>query len=107
MQTIGSRKLVFVSSVFSRTNVFTLVFFSLLISSLDTVQSYYMQKVLINPFSEANLLPARFYSFGALGYVAYLPIEFLVTLGVFSSMWAFSHYILWYYSRFIKKREMP
>jgi hypothetical protein len=70
------------------------------------MQSYYLQKVLINPFSEASLLPARFYTYGALGYIAYLPVEFLVTLGIFAGMWALANYMLWYYSRFIRKKGL-
>jgi hypothetical protein len=97
----------FVNQVFSRQNIFILSAFSLFLSSIDTIESYYLQRVLVNPFAEANLIPARFYEYGLLGYIAYLPVEFLATLALFVALWGLANYTLWYYTHFIRRTRRP
>jgi hypothetical protein len=65
-----------------------LAFIALIIAVIDNLQGYYMQQVMVNPYSEANAIPAGFYHYGFLGYVAYIPIDFATTLGLFVFLWA-------------------
>lgn len=59
------------------------------ISTIDGIQSYYLQQISINPFQEANAAPFSFYHFGFLGYMAYIPIESVINFAMLSVFWIF------------------
>jgi hypothetical protein len=88
---------------FSRANVARLVMMSIFLTAVDTFQSYYLQRV-VNAFSEANLMPRVFYSYGPVGYLMYAPIEFLVVFVTLAVLWFWASYVLWYHKNFILKR---
>jgi hypothetical protein len=67
---------------------------SIFISTLDTLQSYYLQTLAVNPYEEANLLPFGFFHYGFLGYIAYIPIESIVNFALLFSVWIFACIIL-------------
>ncbi len=76
---------------------------SVFLTAVDTFQSYYLQRV-VNVFSEANLIPRVFYSYGTIGYVLYAPIEFLAVFGTLTVLWFWASYVLWYHKNIIVKR---
>lgn len=87
------------SRSFSARNIVKLALVSIFLTAIDTVQSYYGQRV-VNVFSEANALPFRFYSYGFVGYLAYAPIEFLITFSTLMGLWAWASYVIWYSRNF-------
>ncbi len=90
---------------FSGANLVRLVLISVFLTSVDTIQSYYNQRV-INVFSEANAIPRWFYNFGSVGYALYAPIEFLAMFGMLLTLWAWASYILWYHKNVISNPKM-
>ena len=75
---------------------------SMLLTIVDTIQSFYLQRV-INVFSEANLLPRAFYGFGVIGYLAYVPIEFATVFATLALCWLWATYALWYHRNIVAK----
>jgi len=90
---------------FSRANLIRLVLISIFLTTVDTAQSYYYQRV-INVFNEANAFPGSFYRFGFLGYVMYAPIEFAAMFLTLLTLWAWASYVLWYHKNIISKPKM-
>jgi len=84
-----------ISETFNKPNMIKLALVSVFLTAVDTIQSFYLQRV-VNQFSEVNLLPLRFYNFGAMGYVLYFPIDFLALYGTLTILWIWASYILWY-----------
>src|SRR5580704_8828974 len=84
----------------SRANLLKLALISIFLSAVDTVQSYYLQRV-VNQFSEVNLLPLKFYNTGPVGYILYFPIDFLALFGTLAVLWIWASYILWYHKHVI------
>jgi hypothetical protein len=91
---------VWISETFNKSILIKLVLVSLFLTLVDTVQSYYLQRV-VNQFNEVNLLPMRFYNFGAVGYVLYFPIDFFALFGTLTVLWIWASYILWYHRHVI------
>jgi len=67
---------------------------SILVAGADTVQSFWLQKVSINVYSEANMLPFDFYKYGVLGYIAYWPIDAVFNFVLLLFFWGLSRQIL-------------
>ena len=84
----------------SRPNLVKLALISVFLAAVDTVQSYYLQRV-VNQFSEVNLRPLKFYSEGPVGYALYFPIDFLALFGTLTVLWIWASYILWYHKHVI------
>lgn len=68
---------------------------SIFLTVVDTLQSFYLQRV-ANTFSEANALPRLFYASGQMGYILYAPLEFLVIYATLTALWLCSWYVLQY-----------
>jgi hypothetical protein len=81
-------------------NLIKLALISVFLAAVDTIQSYYLQRV-VNQFSEVNLLPLKFYNFGAPGYILYFPIDFLALYVTLTVLWVWASYILWYHKHVI------
>jgi hypothetical protein len=87
----------------SRHNMTLLAMVSGFLASVDTLQSFYLQRV-VNQFNEVNLLPLKFYSRGFVGYLLYAPIDFLALYATLIVLWIWASYFLWYSKRFIFHR---
>ncbi|MFI5420688.1 MAG: hypothetical protein ACHQ1H_06940 [Nitrososphaerales archaeon] len=87
----------------TQANLIKLALISIFLASVDTIQSYYLQRV-VNQFSEANLLPLKFYNMGPLGYALYFPIDFLSLFATLVVLWIWASYILWYHRHVIVAR---
>ena len=87
----------------TRANLLKLALISMFLASVDTIQSYYLQRV-VNQFNEANLLPLKFYNLGAVGYALYFPIDFLSLYATLTVLWIWASYILWYHKHVIVAR---
>ena len=87
----------------SRANLTKLALISIFLAAVDTFQSYYLQRV-VNQFNEANLLPLKFYSLGAVGYALYFPIDFLTLFATLTVLWIWASYILWYHKHVVVAR---
>jgi hypothetical protein len=85
--------------VLRRRIIARLALVSAFLAAVDTIQSYYGQRV-VNVFNEANLLPVRFYNYGVAGYALYAPIDFLSIFGTLLALWAWASYVLWYRRNF-------
>lgn len=92
-----------VQETLTRANLVKLALISIFLASVDTIQSYYLQRV-VNQFSEANLLPLKFYNLGAVGYALYFPIDFLSLYATLTVLWIWASYILWYHKHVIVAR---
>jgi hypothetical protein len=90
--------------IFNKSNLARLGILAFYFVLIDSIQSYYLGKVLVNQYVELNLIPAKFYSLGVIGVVAYFPIEFLVTFGAFVVLWATGSFMLWYFRAILRKR---
>ncbi|HZW57390.1 MAG TPA: hypothetical protein VFF30_13965 [Nitrososphaerales archaeon] len=86
----------------SKANLTKIGLISVFITLVDTVQSYYGQRV-INVFTEFNAIPAIYYSHGLVGYLVYSPIEFSVVYAMLLLLWFWSSYILWYHENVVSK----
>ena len=84
------------SEIFSGANVARLALMAVLFTLIDTIQSFYAQRVL-NVFTEFNFLPSLFYSHGFLGYLIYAPIECVAIFGTLSMLWLWGSYVLWFH----------
>ncbi len=93
----GSR---WIQETLARANLVKLGLISIFLASVDTIQSYYLQRV-VNQFSEANLLPLKFYNIGPVGYALYFPIDFLSLFATLTVLWIWASYILWYHKHVI------
>jgi hypothetical protein len=91
------------SEATSRHNLSLLGLISVFLTGVDTFQSFYLQRV-VNQFSEANLLPLKFYSNGLTGYLLYTPIDFLALFATLTVLWIWASYLLWYFKHFISNR---
>jgi hypothetical protein len=87
----------------SRHNLALLGMISGFLAGVDTFQSFYLQRV-VNQFNEVNLLPLKFYSHGLIGYLLYVPIDFLTLFATLAVLWIWASYLLWYYKRFVSPR---
>lgn len=87
----------------SRANLVRLALVSIFLTVVDTVQSYYLQRV-VNAFSEANLMPRIFYSYGPIGFVMYAPIEFLAVFATLIVLWVWASYVVWYHKNVVVKK---
>jgi hypothetical protein len=94
---LNSRKL----EAINKTNVAKLSLVALFLTLLDTVQSYYGQRVL-NIFTEFNALPAIYYSHGIEGYILYTPIEFGAIFVTIGGLWLWASYVIWFYQNFVQ-----
>lgn len=63
-------------------------------AAFDVAQSYWMQRVVVNPWSEANLLPLNFFRYGALGYIAYWPIETVAIFATLLLLWSLVSWLI-------------
>jgi hypothetical protein len=86
----------------SKTNLVRLSLMALLFTIVDTIQSFYAQKVL-NVFTEFNFLPSLFYDRGPLGFALYAPIEFSAILATLLMLWIWASYVLWFHSNVVSK----
>jgi hypothetical protein len=91
------------SDTINRHNMILLGMISAFLTGVDTVQSFYLQRV-VNQFNEVNLLPLKFYNNGIVGYIIYAPIDFLVLYGTLTVLWLWASYLLWYFKHFISPR---
>jgi hypothetical protein len=91
------------SETINRHNMILLGMISAFLTGTDTIQSFYLQRV-VNQFNEANLLPLRFYNNGIVGYILYTPIDFLVLYATLTVLWVWASYLLWYFKHFILPR---
>jgi len=80
-----------------------LAMISAFLAGVDTVQSFYLQRV-VNQFNEVNLLPIKFYSIGLVGYLLYSPIDFLALYATLTVLWIWASYLLWYYKQYLLTR---
>jgi hypothetical protein len=87
----------------SRHNLALLGMISGFLAGVDTFQSFYLQRV-VNQFNEVNLLPLNFYSHGLVGYLLYIPIDFLTLFGTLAVLWIWASYLLWYYKQYVSPR---
>lgn len=92
-----------VMSSLTRTNILRLALVSVFLTVVDTVQSFYLQRV-VSVFSEANLVPRLFYSIGYLGYILYAPIEFLAIFATLLVLWFWASYVVWYHKSIVSKK---
>ena len=92
-----------VMSSLTRTNILRLALVSVFLTVVDTVQSFYLQRV-VSVFSEANLVPSLFYSIGYLGYILYAPIEFLAIFATLLVLWFWASYVVWYHKSIVSKK---
>jgi hypothetical protein len=90
------------SETLSRTNMVRIALMALLFTIVDTIQSFYAQKVL-NVFTEFNFLPSLFYDRGPLGFALYAPIEFTAILATLLMLWIWASYVLWFHSNVMSK----
>ena len=91
------------SETINRHNMILLGMISAFLTGTDTIQSFYLQRV-VNQFNEANLLPLRFYNNGIVGYILYTPIDFLVLYATLTVLWVWASYLLWYFKHFLSPR---
>lgn len=84
----------------SRHNMSILALVSVFLTAVDTIQSFYLQRV-VNEFNEVNLLPLKFYSAGPVGYLLYAPIDFLALFATLAVLWIWASYMLWYFRLFV------
>ena len=89
----------------SKTNLVRLALVSVFLTLVDTIQSYYLQRV-INAFSEANVMPQWFYGLGPIGYILYTPIEFGAIFATLFVLWIWASYILWYHKNVVAKSSL-
>lgn len=87
----------------NKVNLVRLALVSVFLTVVDTVQSYYLQRV-VNAFSEANLMPRIFYSYGPVGFVMYAPIEFFAIFGTLIILWTWASYVVWYHKNVVVKK---
>lgn len=92
-----------VSKALERENLARLGILAFYFVLIDTIQSYYLGKVLINQYVELNAIPTKFYSFGLLGIIAYFPLEFAVTYSLFIFLWLVGSFMVWYYRNIIRR----
>lgn len=88
------------SESLNRHNLTLLALISAFLAGADTIQSFYLQRV-VNEFNEANLLPLKFYRNGVVGYILYSPIDFLALFATLIVLWVWASYLLWYYKQVI------
>jgi hypothetical protein len=88
------------SEAMTKHNLTLLAMISAFLAGVDTVQSFYLQRV-VNQFNEANLLPLKFYNNGVIGYLLYTPIDFLALYTSLLVLWIWASYLIWYYKQFI------
>jgi len=93
------------TEVFDKTNLIRLALVSGFLTAMDTIQSFYFQRV-INVFSEANVIPRWFYGFGYIGYIIYAPIEFTAMFLTLITLWAWASYVLWYYRNVVTRSAL-
>ncbi|MDG6994600.1 MAG: hypothetical protein JRN52_01645 [Nitrososphaerota archaeon] len=93
------------ADTFSSPNLVRLALMSVLFTIIDTIQSFYAQKV-INVFTEFNFLPSLFYKQGALGYALYAPIECVAMFAMFSLLWLWASYVLWFHQSVVSKMSV-
>ncbi|MHB8565860.1 MAG: hypothetical protein ACYC7D_05715 [Nitrososphaerales archaeon] len=86
----------------SKVNLTRLALVALFITLLDTIQSYYGQRV-VNAFTEFNAIPAIYYAHGLEGYVLYAPIEFGAVFLTVATLWVWASYVLWYHRNVLSK----
>jgi hypothetical protein len=91
------------SQTINRHNLVLLGMISAFLTGIDTIQSFYLQRV-VNQFNEANLLPLKFYNNGIVGYILYAPIDFLALYGTLTVLWLWASYLLWYFKHFLSRR---
>ncbi len=87
----------------NKVNLVRLALVSVFLTVVDTVQSYYLQRV-VNAFSEANLMPRIFYSYGPVGFIMYAPIEFFAIFGTLIVLWTWASYVVWYHKNVVVKK---
>lgn len=95
----------FLHETFNTTNVIRLALMSILFTLVDTIQSFYGQKVL-NVFTEFNFLPSLFYKQGILGYALYAPVECMAIFATLSVLWFWASYVLWFHHSIISKLRL-
>ena len=87
----------------SKTNVTKLSLVALFLTLLDTLQSYYGQRV-VNVFTEFNAMPAIYYSHGIEGYIMYIPVEFGAIFVTIAGLWLWASYVMWYYKNVVQMK---
>ena len=103
LQSVTSSK---VPEALSRTNLTKLALVAVFLTFLDTVQSYYGQKV-VNVFTEFNNLPAIYYNHGLAGYIMYAPIEFGAIFVTVAGLWIWASFLMWYCRNVLAKIRFP
>ena len=87
----------------NRHNMVLLGMISAFLTTIDIVQSFYLQRV-VNQFNEVNLLPLKFYNNGIFGYILYAPIDFLALYATLTVLWVWASYLLWYFKTYISPK---
>jgi len=90
------------NEAFNDQNLVRLAMLSFSLSLFDTLQSFYLQKVL-NVYGELSPVSQLFFQYGAPGFVAYVPIAFLGAYVTFLALWGGASYVVWYYSNIFKQ----
>ncbi len=67
---------------------------SSIIAAMDVEQSFFLQTQSLNPWSEANLLPLKFFSLGPLGYDLYWPIDSICIFAMLFSIWVWMRLVV-------------
>jgi hypothetical protein len=91
------------SDAINRHNLTLLAMISAFLAGVDTIQSFYLQRV-VDQFDEVNLLPLKFYNNGLVGYILYSPIDFLALFATMTMLWIWASYLLWYYKQVISPK---
>lgn len=89
----------------SKTNMTKLSLVALFLTFLDTIQSYYGQRV-VNIFTELNAIPAIYYSHGIEGYMMYIPIEFAAIFVTIAGLWLWASYVMWYCQKILQMKSV-
>ena len=79
---------------FSKNTIYMLGITSFIFTLMDALESFYLQKMIVTPYTEVNLFPGVFYSLGSLWYLIYFPVEFLATFAIFLFVWGMAAYLI-------------
>ena len=74
-----------------------LAFIAFSISFMDCIQSFVLQKQIVSPYTELNVIPAWFFAHGFVGYLMYAPLEGAVTFGIFLVLWTLFYGFIFFY----------
>ena len=90
-----------------KADLIKLAIVAIFIAGLDVIQSWYLQTQIVNPYSEANLLPLDFFKLGFLGYLAYWPIDALFNFVLLAVFWIAAVEILRFAKQIRQSRTRP